>query len=179
MAERNLDIFVAMSAVDRRELDWLDRQTDEARKEFKPPVALRWAASVTDGDAAEWYLRAINERVNLNLWNISQQYPDLVFRLMASCGIGFKVKHQWLGMPERTVQGGKARDFVARFHPTASDREIEMLLGLMDLEEFARFVDESGCTPEEAKEAITAHARFKGEKPPEDPKPKSKRKRAS
>jgi len=184
LAERKLDIFVALDAINRHELDWLDKQPEDAQKEFRPPVVLRWASTVADGPAAEYYLHEMNEVVNLNLWNLNA-YPDLVFRLMASCGPKLtgkdKPRHQWLGMAEKAAIGGKAKDLLARFHPSANDTELLMLLRLMSTEDFKAFVQIAGCTPDEEKEAIKAHARFKGEAVEEEAngKPKRRSKRAA
>lgn len=166
--------------MDQRQKDWLERQPEDTQKEFRAPVVLRWASAVEDGPEAEYQLLAMNEVVNQHLWQLSA-YPDLVFRLMASCGLGRKLRHQWIGMPEKAALGGKAKDLLARFHPSANDTELLMLLRLMSTEDFKAFVQTAGCAPDEEKEAIKAHARFKGETVEEESsgKPKRRSKRAA
>lgn len=158
---RKLDIFALMAAMDMREHGWFERQSEDARKEFAPIVALRWASNVSDGDAAEWYLRGINERVNRNLWELSR-HPELVFKLMSSCGIGMRQRHQWLNMPQRRGGGGKAREFLWNLHPEANGDELDLLLRSYSAEEFRLLTEDAALTPDEAKEAQKAHARFNG-----------------
>lgn len=161
MAEHKLDIFDALRAMDRRDGGWLERQPEENRKGFAPPVFLRWASAVKDGPEGEAMMILINERVNIGANEMMSQHPELLFRLAASCGLGPQ-KHEWLGMPARKASSNAAAALIERFHPEANPREIEMLLRQFTPETFEGFVNESGCAPDEAKEAMKAYGKLHG-----------------
>jgi hypothetical protein len=157
-SEHDLDIFEVLAAMDERDSAWLERQSDEARKGFAAPVVLRWASAVGDGPEGEYYLRLVNERVNLGMWNIVD-HPELLFRLLSSCGLGVRQRHQWIPPPGRARGSNKARDMLAQFHPTANDKELDLLLSIHTEESFTAFINECGCTAEEAKEALKAYGK--------------------
>lgn len=152
--ERKLDIFDVLAAVDRRDLGWLDRQPPEAKKEFAAPVVLRWASSV-QGPNAEHYLWLVNEIANIDFHTL-YQHPELQYKLIAMCGVGKNQRHQWITNAKVTKKAPKVHTFLSRFHPLASAREIDMLIGLHTKETFTELVYASGAAPEEAKDLIDA-----------------------
>jgi len=162
VAEYKLDIFEALRAMDTRDGGWLGRQPEEARKGFAAPVFLRWASAVQDGPAGEATIWLVNERVNIGALDMMGPHPELLFRLAASCGLGTRQRHEWLGMPSRKATSNKARELVERFYPTANAWEIDMLLRQHTRDTFQQFVNETGCTPDEAKEAMKAYDRLSG-----------------
>jgi hypothetical protein len=153
--ERKLDIFKLLNAVDTRNGDWLSEQSEDVRKEFAPPVIMRWVATVTDSRAAIYMLWMVNEQVNVHLFAL-HQHPDLVYRLLASCGMGRKLSHQWLAGNKRKVNN-KAFALLAQHHPEANERELELLMGLHTAETFRQFVDDCGVQANEAKEMLKAY----------------------
>lgn len=157
-AEHKLDIFDTLSAIDKRQKNFLSDQPEEARKGFAPPVVLRWAASV-DGkkDISEYYLLAINERANTFSKDLWSQHPDLLYRLMASCGLGSKQRHQWIPFPSKSKNISKARDFVGSFYPQYKEYEIDMIMDGFTPETFTEFVYSAGLTPTEEKEVLKSY----------------------
>lgn len=161
MVAKKLDIFEMMAAIDARDSTWLDRRDEDLRKEFTPFVAMRWGSAVSDGPTSEFYLTMVNERVNLGLWSLGD-HPELIFRLLASCGYGRKQRHQWVPMVagKRGGTSNPARDLLASFHPSASDSEIDLLLSLHTRQTFTAFAEATGSTPETIKEALKAYDRI-------------------
>ena len=147
-----LDIFDTLAAIDRKDYGYLDRQPEESRKGFAPPVALRWTSSVT-GQAAEYYLEITNRVANLHFHDL-HQYPDLQYRLLAACGIGGRQNHKWIGGPKSSSK--KARTYVAQFFPLASHSEIDLLMSQFTQETFIEFVNQSGCPPKDTKDLVDA-----------------------
>ncbi len=163
MKDYKLDIFQALRAIDQKDGDWLNRQPDDARKGFKPLVAMRWASTVNDGPQATYMLWMINERVNQQLFEL-YHHPDLVFRLIASCGIGTVQKHQFIPFPARHSQMNLATKLLQEYYPQASESEIQLLLALFDRASFKQFVDDCGIQPDEAKEIFKEYDKLKCEK---------------
>ena len=156
MEEHKLDIFEALSAVDRRDGDWFGQQPEDARKTFAPPVFVRWASTI-NGSAAADTLMMTNEFVNVNLWEIASEHPELVFRLAAMCGAGTRQRHEWLAMAGRKRAANKAYDLLCEFHRNLSENEIDLMFRLHTRVSFLAFVDDTGVPPETAKEAMKAY----------------------
>lgn len=160
MAGHKLPLNALLTAVDRRDTGWLHRQAEAVRKDFAPLVMMRWVATVSDGPEAVYMLWAINERVNGHLFDFAK-HPDLMFRLMASCGIGKKLNHQWLAGPVHKVHSNAASRLLHEHYPEASDAEIALLLTLYDRPAFLRFIDECGVQEKDAKDVVKAYDQAK------------------
>jgi hypothetical protein len=160
MAGHKLDIFSTLSAIDKNNSDFYSSLTEEEQKGFAPPVVLRWLSSVT-GSEAEHYIWLTNERANIN-FNEIWQYPELQYKLMASCGCGRNQSHKWIPMAGRRKKYDGVREFIERFWPDANDTEIDILLNQFTDESFEEFVLGSGVTPEEIKEVLEAYGRLTG-----------------
>lgn len=153
--DRKLDMIALLRAVDHHDGDWLAAQSDDARKEFQPVVALRWAAGVSAGSDAGCMLWLINHRVNRHLW--AYQEPDLSFRLLASCGLGKSLRHEWLPAGRTGGTINAAYRLLAEHHPDANDDELRVLLGTYTRAEFAEFVADCGKTKEDIKTCLKAY----------------------
>lgn len=172
---RKLDIFALLAATDRRDQNFYGRLDADAAKEFAPPVALRWASAIDNGKYSDVALMVLNDRANIGYWDISD-HPELQYRLIASSGVGQKMRHHWLPQAKQK-RPGKLREFISRFWPDANSREIDMLLASFTEQSFRDFVDGSGLEPKEIKEMIEAYARHIN-KEPEKRKSKGKTARA-
>ena len=157
--DRKLDIFALLRAVDNRDSDWLAAQPEDARKEFMPLVAMRWATGVPDGVAAVYMLWLINHRVNRHLFDLSK-HPDLCFRLLASCGRNTHLSRKWLAGPQRSTGDNKALGLLAEHHPMANDAELRMLLSLYTRDDFAILVSDCGIDKADAKDYLKAYDRL-------------------
>jgi len=163
LKDHKLDIFQALRAIDQNDGDWLTRQAEDVRKAFKPLVVMRWAATVNDGPQATYMLWMINERVNQYLFEL-YHHPDLVFRLLASCGLGTVQKHQFISFPGQRSHLNSAAKLLQDVYPYASESEIQLLLALFDHASFKQFVDDCGIQPDEAKEMIKQYDKLIAEK---------------
>ena len=148
--DHKLDIFDTMAAIDKRDKGFLDRQSADIAKTFAPPVALRWASAV-QGPQAAAYLILTNEFANQNFHDL-REYPDLQYRLLTLAGCGRPQRHQWIPVAKQGRSATALQEFVGRFYPLASTREIDLLIDLFTEETFDEFVNECGCAPEEAKD---------------------------
>lgn len=159
--ERKLDIFKLLNAVDKKNYDWFSKQSDDAQKEFAPSVAMRWLSTLDNiGMASEYMLVMVNERVNDHLWDYSK-HPDLVYRLMASCGLGSTQKHQWLSPQKRKNEGGKAFELLQKHNQEVNEDELDFLMSGFSKEEFSQYVDDCGIDKTEAKEILKSFNKYK------------------
>ena len=153
-APRKLDIMVLLNAIDQHDSDWLMAQPEDARKEFAPSVAMRWASNVSDSVEAAYMLWTINDRVNRHLFDLSQ-HPDLCYRLLASCGIKRSLHRQWLG-PRRATDN-LALSLLGEYHPSANETELRLLLSLYTRDTFADFLGDCGLDDEKSKKYLIAY----------------------
>lgn len=155
-SERKLDIFNLLAATDKGDTKWLSKQSPEAQKEFAPVVAIRWLSTVSDGPEAYYMLLAVNERVNVNLFDL-YKHPVLVFKLMASCGTGKTLRHQWISGHKRKSESNKAYAFLESQNIDLNAKEIDILMGKYTKATFQEFVDGSGLPTADVKEIMKAY----------------------
>lgn len=147
----------ALQAIDKRDFDWLAAQPEDARKEFAAMVVMRVAASVRgDGIISAYLLCLINQRLNRHLFSL-HKYPDLCFRLLASCGLGKTLQREWIKGPARTVSDNIALQLLAEHQPLASDHELRGLLSLYSRKQFASFLADCGITDKAADNHLKAY----------------------
>ena len=145
--KHGLDIFRTLEAIDNRDMGFFDNLLPEEKKSLHSPVVMRWLSS-TVGNTDEWYLCAVNERVNQHLYDL-YDHPGLTYRLMASCGVG-KQRHQWISVTPQSPRGKK--EFVQKHYPDANELEISIILQhLSEPDKLDEFLTGSGIQNEEIK----------------------------
>jgi hypothetical protein len=97
--EYKLDLFgQTLPALNRGDMDFYDRCTDEERKEIAPLILMRWLSGVQDSRKGGLYISVMNEFVNKDFWALSK-HPELQWKLMCvgnlACG-GRSQRHQWI-----------------------------------------------------------------------------------
>lgn len=165
MSSFKLDIFEVMAAIDRRDMGFYSRLSDDQKKGFAPIVALRWASSIeNDPRMAERYIWLINE-ANVNFWEI-HQHPELQYKIMCSAGAGVRLRHGWIPQAKSAhVRKGKLFDFLSEAYPDANGPELDLLANKFSLEEFEDYVKSFALFPDEELEIINAHRSYHGKTP--------------
>lgn len=150
-----LDIFRVMEAIDKRNFGFYKTLTDEEKKAFSPLVIMRWISGVKGSrEINEYYLQMVNEMINRNLWDpCLSKHPELLFMLLAQCGIGQKVNHEWIKGFSREKKS-KLAEFLRNYYPTASKSELEFLITINSKDQLISLVEESGLQDDEAKVLI-------------------------
>lgn len=159
---RNLHLPDLLTATDQRRFAYYDRLSDAAKKEFVYSIVMRWANSIS-GPQAEEYLIKYNKRVNLYgdlLW----KHPDLAFALMASCGSGRTLKHQYTKPVKKTVEDTTLIDFLALYWPGINQDEADLLLSQMDKKSFTELLQGSGRSPDDEKKIAAAYGKRESKK---------------
>lgn len=151
-SDRRLDIFEVMNAIDRHDIHFLDRLPPERAKGFVPVVALRWASIASDSLVADALLILINERVNHHGFDLAD-YPDLFFKVMATCGMG-RTRHHWIAPAKGTRSPSRLRAFFEEQFPDANEEEIDLLHSLSKPQVFEDYLDDLGIDKSEAKELL-------------------------
>jgi hypothetical protein len=157
-----LDVGEVQAAIERRDFEYLDRKTEEQRKGFAAPVMMRFASALAGGgDFADLKLLLVNERANVNFYDI-HQHPELQYRLLASCGIGTGRRSLWIDMPKRKISASGVHKFLSKYWPDANADELNILLGQFTRETFHEFVHGCGLEPKAASEIVEAYDKLMG-----------------
>jgi hypothetical protein len=150
-----LSIANEMAAFDRKDREYYDKFTDEERKKFSTYLMLRYGASVEgSAELQEWYLRATNERVNVNFFDIGR-HPKLQWLLCTSVGPGMgRQRHYWLSTKKKEGNN-KASKFLAKLYPNMKSDEIELLAKINDNNDIKAFARSMGMEDKDIKKELT------------------------
>jgi hypothetical protein len=122
-----LDIMTVLEAADLGKKDFYLNLTEEERKSVVPKVLIRWLSAVADRNPAQQYsILAVNDLVNLGLWNLSK-HPELVWHLMCVAGTGRKQYHQWIATAKSNSGSPKLNSLIEEVWPRANDLEQDIL----------------------------------------------------
>jgi len=152
-----LDIANEMRAFDAKQRDYMDSMTEEELKKFSPYILMRWGASV-DGsaDLQEWYLRAVNERINVNFFDVnSTRHKKLLWLLCttASPGMGNQ-RHYWLAAKKKESAGNATVKLLRRLYPNRKADEIDLLAKINDSKAVKEMARMHGLDDKEIKEYL-------------------------
>lgn len=136
----SLTLTQILNALDKKDRMYYDKLTEKEQKEVSPLLLMRYM-SVSDGNAdlQEWYLRAANEFINKNHWELSK-HKKLQWLLLTciSPKMGLKF-HKWLPYPKKNTSNTTK---LSELHPDLNDDEIEIIYNSLTEKELKQYVDE-------------------------------------
>jgi hypothetical protein len=161
-----------LHAIDNNDGDWYRRtcaQSPQAAKEadaaFTPLVTLRYISALKDAPhtAAQsaYLLMTTAERVNPYVFPLSK-HKDLLFRLLASCGLGDlhpheygePTRHPWNKPQVRRRDSNALIALLAKHNPEANDDELDILVHKLDRDGWLKFIQACGIQSDKAEELI-------------------------
>mgnify|MGYP000639137807 CR=1 FL=1 len=134
MAVNNDPLYIGneMAAFDRKDRAYYDKFTDEERKKFSTYLMLRYGASVAgSSDLQAYYLRATNERVNKNFFDLNK-HPKLQWLLCTSVSPSMGQQHHYWQPTKKKEGNSKVQKFLANLYPTLKQDEITLLAAIND-----------------------------------------------
>jgi hypothetical protein len=139
-----LDINTEMRAFDTKDRGFYDSLSDEERKKFSTYLMLKWGPNVEGSpELQEWYLRAQNERVNKNFFDIGR-HPKLQWLLCTTVSPGMGAKrHYWIKAPKGNGNQ-KAFKFIESQYPHLSREEIDIMVKLNTTEQLKELAQNLG-----------------------------------
>ena len=150
-----LSINNEMAQLDAKNYDFYDELNEEERKKFSTYLMLRYAASVQGSpDLQEWYLRATNDRVNQNFFDLNR-HPKLQWLLCAtiSPGMGLQ-RHYWQAAKKKDSSNSKAVKFIIRLYPHIKQDEAELLAEINSDKELKELAKKMGMTDQDIKKEL-------------------------
>jgi chlorite dismutase len=151
-----LGINNEMAQLDTKNREFYDELNEEERKKFSPYLMLRYAASVEgSADFQEWYLRATNERVNQNFFDLSR-HPKLQWMLCTSVSPGMgRQRHYWQGSKKKdSTVNTKVVKFITRNFPWMKQDEVELLAELNTDKEIKVWARAMGMSDQDIKKEL-------------------------
>lgn len=141
-----------LKQLDNKGREFYDDLSDEERKKFSTYLMLRYSASSEgSSELQEWYLRATNERVNINFFDINQ-HPKLQWLCCttASPGLGSQ-RHYWLAHKKKDGSNNKAIKFLTKLYPHLKEDEIELMASINDVKALKELARDMGMTDQDIK----------------------------
>jgi hypothetical protein len=150
-----LSINNEMAQLDAKNYDFYDELNEEERKKFSTYLMLRYAASVQGSpDLQEWYLRATNDRVNQNFFDLNR-HPKLQWLLCTTVSPGMGVqRHYWQAAKKKDSANSKAVKFILKLYPHLKQDEAELLAGINTEKDLKQFARQMGMTDQEIKKEL-------------------------
>jgi len=146
-----LNMFDALRAMDLKNRDFYDNLNEQEKKGFAPFVMVRWASSVSHSmtEMDEWWLKATNQRFNINLLNLNSEttkHPKLQWLMATTTSPSMgAMKHQWIGYKKKTGKvNNKIKNFLISQYPTLSDEEIAFLMTTITNKELKQYAKDLG-----------------------------------
>lgn len=150
-----LSINNEMAQLDAKNYDFYDELTEEERKKFSTYLMLRYAASVQGSpDLQEWYLRATNDRVNQNFFDLNR-HPKLQWLLCTTVSPGMgQQRHYWQAAKKKDSANNKAVKFIIRLYPHIKQDEAELLAEINSDKELKELAKQMGMTDQDIKKEL-------------------------
>lgn len=159
--EYKLDLFRTLNAIDTRQRDFFDKLNQEEKKAYAPLVTMRWISSCVDQSGYhEAYLHVVNEMVNQDFWRFSKEHQEFQHILLATCGMGVKVRHEWIPMC-KNFKVGKLAEFLLQAFPGANALETHVIIQKHSVQDFQELVKTYGYDKNEEKEIVDQFKKVK------------------
>jgi len=148
-----LNIANEMRAFDNKDRGFYDSLTEEERKKFSTYLMLKWGANVEGSpELQEWYLRVVNDRVNLNFFDLGR-HPKLQWLLCTTVSPGLGVKrHYWITSKRGSTS--KAYKFIEKQYPHLKPDEIELMLQINSPDQIKSYARALGWDDKQIKSEL-------------------------
>jgi len=150
-----LSIQNEMRALDSKNREFYDSLTDEERKKFSTFLMMKYGGNVEGHpDLQAWYLRAHNERVNLNFFDIGR-HPKLQWLLCTTVSPSMgSQRHYWLGAKKKTANAALRR-FIEQENPGIRDDELDLLISVLTPEQIKQYARDLGWDDRKIKSDLS------------------------
>ena len=145
-----------LNSLNRKNRDFYDNLDDEDKKKFSAYLMMKYAANVEGSiDLQEWYLRATNEYVNLNFFELNK-HPKLQWLLLTTISPNFgNQRHYWLtAKKKQDGSNSKKIKFLLKLYPTHKIADIELLAEINTEQNLIDLAIEMGLSDSEIKKEL-------------------------
>lgn len=122
MAERQLDIFKVLDAVNKNNPKYYDTLTEQQLKELQPFVLMRWVT----GSPNVWQIQYVNELVNPYAFSLTK-HKKLLFQLLTMCGPGKFQRYKWIKGTTRQPTKPHSLGLLKQFYNYSHQRAVDAM----------------------------------------------------
>lgn len=150
-----LSINNEMAQLDTKNREFYDELTDDERKKFATYLMLKYAANVEGPtELQEWYLRATNERVNQNFFDLGR-HPKLQWLCCTTVSPAMgRQRHYWQASKKKDGSNNKSIKFLTKLYPHMKQDEIELLASMNDVKDLKALAKSMGMPDNEIKKDL-------------------------
>lgn len=142
--------------LDSKNKHFYDELDDTERKKFSTFLMMKYSANVEgSADLQEWYLRASNERVNQNFFDLGH-HPKLQWLLCTTVSPGMgSQRHYWLANKKAENKNhSKLKKFLEKIYPAAKKDDIDVLLAVNQDKDIKLLAKEMGMSDSDIKKEL-------------------------
>lgn len=149
-----LSLAEVLNALDKRDLGYYSRLTEDEQKSYVPLVLMRYMSSLADQHQHTAYaVLATNDIVNIGFWTLSK-HPELQHKLLCIAGLGSKQYRPWLAA--KSKKSNKIQSWLQEHYPHLNTAEIDIIIANHTSETWHEFIKGSGISDAEVKELNSA-----------------------
>lgn len=143
-AERKLDIFRVLDAVNAKDVALFEKLTEDEAKAFVPFVVTRWMSGTSN--AGQVYL--INEFLNPYVFSLGS-HKQLLWYLMTICNVGKKQRYAWNPLPGKKNTSKPTATRVIKEYYNYSTTDAVEVLPMLTREDLLSMAEDLGWQPDE------------------------------
>lgn len=145
MAERTLDLFKTLDAINKKKRFAFRELSAEEQKEFSPLIVMRWLSGTTNPGQITF----LNEVVNPFVFDLSR-YKELLYMLMTVCTNGSFKKYTWQKAKGKSMPAMPySLDVIKRYDPYLSHRQAVDMFKIYKESDILEMADNLGCDKDE------------------------------
>jgi len=151
---QKLNLDSVLQALDRQDLDYYSKLTDEEKKAYSPFILMRYMASAgPQSHQAPYAVIAINELVNKSLFELGK-HPELQHKLLCLAGLGKKQYRPYLGSKNAKSKTKIVDEFFMTLYPGINATELAILKSKHDKNTLRELGEDAGLSKAEIKELV-------------------------
>ena len=149
-----LPLSEVFNAIDKKDYNWYKNLSAEKKKAFSPYLQLKYSAGATgSNELQEYMIRATNNELNINFWEVSK-YPDLTYKILCAINPGIGTfKRKYLPMKKETKDNKKTK-FLKEIYPSWKLSDIEAYAEICDKKELKQLAREHGYDDKSIKQKL-------------------------
>ncbi len=158
---QKLSLDTVLQAIDRKDLGFYDRLTDDEKKSYSPFILMRYMSSLgPQSDLAAYAVLATNDIVNNGFFSLGK-HPELQHKLMCLTGTGKKQYRPYIGSKGSSKTSSKVIDeFLMGLYPNINQTELDMLKSQYNKDTIQQLGEDAGLSKAEIKELVEDAKKF-------------------
>jgi chlorite dismutase len=156
MTTDKLSIANETAQLNLKNRNFVDELDETERKKFSTFLMMKYSANVEgNADLQEWYLRASNERVNQQFFDLGR-HPKLQWLCCTTVSPGMgRQRHYWLAGKKREGNlKNKHVKFLTKLYPALKTDEIELLASINTEQDLIDYALTLGMSDQEIKKEL-------------------------